>query len=101
MKIQYNVSTDNIHIQDSYKVTKENDMMRLLTKIKVSYFDSSYFFYNMSYNTLLNEWKAHNLLYDLHLFRSHTKDADLNKNSWYIRVAYWILSKFYFKQWFK
>lgn len=60
MKIQYNVSTDNIHIQDSYKVTKENDMMRLLTKIKVSYFDSSYFFYNMSYNTLLNEWKAHN-----------------------------------------
>jgi hypothetical protein len=50
---------------------------------------------------LINEWKTHNLFYDLHLFRSHTKDVDLNKHSWFIKLIYSILSKFYIKSWFK
>ena len=27
---------------------------------------------------LVREWRAHNLLYDLWLFRSHTRDVDLD-----------------------
>ena len=28
--------------------------------------------------SLIKEWCAHNVLYNLHLFRKHTKDVDLN-----------------------
>ena len=100
-EIEYSVTKDNIHIKDSYKITKEDDMVRVLTKIKITYYSSAYFFYMMPYRTLIDEWKAHNLLYDFHLFRSHTKDADLNKNPWYIKVVYSILSRLYIKSWFK
>lgn len=99
--IEYIVNLNSIHIKDSYKIHNENEMMKILCEIKTQYFYSKYFFYNMSYKDLINEWKAHNLLYDLHLFRSHTKDVDLNKNPWYIKLIYSILAKFYFKSWFK
>lgn len=101
MEVQYSVSLNNIHIKDSYKITSEKEMMKILCKIKLQYFSSKYFFYQTSYQELLNEWKTHNLLYDLHLFRSHTKDVDLNDNPWYIKLAYTILSKLYIKSWFK
>lgn len=39
-------------------------------------------------SSLINEWKAHNLLYDLHLFRSHTRNVDLNNEPWYRKVIY-------------
>lgn len=29
-------------------------------------------------DSLINEWFGHNVLYNLHLFRKHTKDVDLN-----------------------
>ena len=44
---------------------------------------------------MANEWKAHNLLYDLNLFRSHTKDLDLDYEPWYRRSCYYVLSKIY------
>lgn len=100
-KIEYTVTKDTIHIKDSYKVTKKIDMLEILSRIKLTHYGSSYFFYMMPYKALLEEWRSHNLLYDLHLFRHHTKDVDLNKNPWYIRLAYTILSKFYIKAWFK
>ena len=40
-------------------------------------------------DSLINEWFAHNVLYNLHLFRTHTKDVDLNyPQSKIIEIAY-------------
>lgn len=38
------------------------------------------------------EWKAHNLLYSLHVARNHTKDVDFErKEKWYRQLGYWVL----------
>lgn len=98
MDIKYKVTENNIHIEDSYKVWEEIEMIRVLSEIKLMYligFNIKYFFCLMSLDTLLNEWKAHNLLYEMHLFRSHTKDVDLNENNKFIRFCYYILAKIY------
>ena len=43
--------------------------------------------------SLINEWFAHNVLYNLHLFRSHTKDVDLNyPQSKIVGICYAIVS---------
>lgn len=43
----------------------------------------------------IKEWKAHNRLFKLGLFKSHTKDCDLEENEkWYRLLAYQILGGF-------
>lgn len=32
---------------------------------------------------LVREWQGHNLLYDMHIFRSHTATVDLDAKQWY------------------
>lgn len=44
---------------------------------------------------LINEWCAHNALYNLHLFRKHTKDVNLNyPQRKIVEIAYSIISAF-------
>lgn len=39
--------------------------------------------------SMIREWAVHNLLYRLGMFRSHTKDVDINTPlSWYVLLAY-------------
>ena len=46
--------------------------------------------------SLLNEWGTHNLLYSLGVQKERTASVDLESNqSWYMTVAYAILSPFY------
>ena len=46
--------------------------------------------------SLLNEWRTHNLLYSLGVQKERTASVDLESNqSWYMTVAYAILSPFY------
>lgn len=47
--------------------------------------------------SLIIEWRAHNLLYDLGMYKSRTKDVDLNYPKWYVYPIYFILSLFYLK----
>ena len=45
-----------------------------------------------SINSYVREWKGHNKLYNLHLFRSRTKDVDLEEPSkWYLEFIWLIL----------
>ena len=86
----YTVSENNIKIIDSYKVTKWADMLRILTTIKK---ETNSNVFNRSMDSLIEEWIAHNRLYKLHIFRSHTKDVDLNyPQKWYEKLIYRILS---------
>ena len=65
-----------ISIEDSYKVTDEDDMFDILTKFV---YETKYYS-KRSISSWIKEWKAHNRLYKLGLFRSHTKDCDLEEN---------------------
>lgn len=89
------VTQDNIYIEDSYKVTHIKDMKAFLSKISSTTEITCNVFNTVSCNSLIREWRAHNLLYSLHLFRSHTKDVDLNKNKWYTNILYCVLSCLY------
>lgn len=87
--------SDNIHINNSYKIKSRSDMEYILENIKFQSFPSA-LINNINFNDAIDEWRAHNLLYVLHLWRSHTKDVDINKNKWYIKIIYKILSFLYF-----
>lgn len=93
--IYYIVTLDNIHLRDSYRVRNTERMKTLLNFIKLRYYSDQYFFHHLPLDVLIDEWKAHSLLYDLHLFRSHTKDADLNKNNKLIQFGYYVLARIY------
>ena len=86
LKIKYN--KDVITIYDSYRIKEESRMLRILLtfKIKTNYQSKRNIF------NWIQEWKSHNRLYRLGLFKSHTKDCDLEENErWYRLIAYKIL----------
>lgn len=66
----------NIRIIDSYKVTNKAIMELILQMflIKTGYKSKR------SIKNWIKEWKTHNRLYRLGLFKSHTKDCDLEEN---------------------
>lgn len=86
VEIQYN--SKNVRIMDSYQVRNVKDMIIVLRlfKIKTDYRSKR------SLKSWIKEWKSHNRLYRLGLFRSHTKDCDLEENEKLHRlIAYQIL----------
>ena len=90
-----NVSKNNIHIEDSYKVNTREDMQMILTDIRAKHSLEESDVLKRTDKSLIKEWCAHNVLYNLHLFRKHTKDVDLNyPQSKIIEIAYSIVSIF-------
>jgi hypothetical protein len=48
-----------------------------------------------SINSLVREWKCHNMAYNRGLFITHTKDCDLESNeAMYRRIIYFFLGRF-------
>ena len=88
MMPEYSVSPNNVHIVDSYTVPKAQ-FDRVLGHIQNVAPDCEV--WKRSYTSLKLEWATHNFLYMLHMFRSHTKDVDLNyPQKWYITALYCI-----------
>lgn len=89
-------SPTNTHIENSYIVKSRKDMRDLLIAIE---YDSNCgdAVRRIPKNTMIREWRAHNLLYALGIARTRTRDVDLNENPWYIRVAYFVLSLMYWR----
>lgn len=93
MQVEMTMSIDNIHIRNSYLIQDREVML-----YQIGYFRKVGGSKALlrSDKSLVNEWRAHNLLYDLHLFRSHTRDVDLDWPArWYTEAAYAILSFLY------
>lgn len=87
--IVYKVTKNNIHIQDSYKVTSKSKMIEVLYIIQHNHPDCNSF--KRSYNSLISEWRTHNRLYRLGFKRSRTADVDLDAYpKWYMQLLYWI-----------
>lgn len=89
--MEYKVSNDNIHITDSYKITDADDMYSVLDSIRFAH-PNCRVFKKRGYESMIREWKSHNRLYRLGLWKEHTKDVDLNwPQKWYEKVIYFIL----------
>lgn len=94
-KYQVDISDNNIAIYDSYKITSLSDMKQFLIHLKARFYPYSSI-NNRTMFSLLNEWRTHNLLYSLGVQKERTASVDLESNqSWYMTVAYAILSPFY------
>lgn len=93
------VSEDNVHIDNSYLIIYKEDMEELLTEYRYKYDNSV--FYNFIINrrsikSMVYEWAAHNLFYKLGLFKSHTKDVDLDDEPLYRRICYYVFGWIWF-----
>ena len=92
MRIEYEVSgsdnNENVKIIDSYLIKED--------AVKYAFIDSlkdDDLLVSRSYQSLIREWKAHNILYKFGLFKDRTKDTDLNENeSWFRRLGYFIIT---------
>lgn len=90
--MEYTISDKVIHIQDSYKIKTKKEMTEILNSFREQY-PENYILKTRSNSSLIREWKGHNFLYELRLFRSHTKDVDLDDNTCIILMTgYWFLA---------
>lgn len=79
---------NNIHIVDSYRV---KNIDSFLDKLKEAIGND--FKYTRTLNAWSDEWYAHNLVYKFGLFRSHTKDVDLNEDEYKLAIFLYKLVK--------
>ena len=88
LNIEYNNS--NIKIKESYKIESEYLMNYILVKFKQ---ETSYES-KRTIKSWIKEWKSHNKLYKLGLFKNHTADCDLKENEkWYRLLFYEIIGR--------
>lgn len=95
--MEANVTPNNIYIPDSWRIKKISDMKFILNSVKHCSLCEMYPVIERSMFGLINEWRAHNLLYKLHIAQSRTGSVDLNTHESIIRkIGYFILSILYF-----
>ena len=84
------ITSYNIHIPNSFKITKRKEMKKLLLQIKSEHPECEVF--KRKLWSLCSEWKAHNRLYKLNIEPERTKSVDLNYPlKWWVELAYNIL----------
>lgn len=87
-------SENNVQIEDSYIINDEYDVKHILDVIKIdpdAEKVNCIVFQKRTIKSLTKEWIAHNVLYKLHIARSHTKSVDLNIERWYRILGYNII----------
>ena len=81
------VTDNNIQIKDSYTITSKSEMSEILYALE--HFHPECNVFKRNHFSLICEWKTHNRLYKLGLWKNHTKDVDLNYPlKWYMKVLY-------------
>ena len=66
------INKDNICIIDSYKIKTIKNMKFVINSIRQKC-DNSNIIHKRSMYSLINEWRSHNLLYDLHIQRQNKR----------------------------
>lgn len=92
------LSTNNIHIENSYNVELPIVMDEILTLLRKEVDDTGITMdtplNHRSNKSMIREWIAHNNLYILGYEQERTAHLDLNwPQKWYVKVAYWLLSR--------
>lgn len=91
LKVQ--LTTDNLHIEDSYKVGTTKDMDMVLDTIReyvhLMGIKMDTPLNHRSNKSLKKEWITHNNLYVMDLFTERTKSVDFSyPQSWYEKLGY-------------
>lgn len=90
------LSYDNTHIYDSYQIRSKEDMRAFLNNVR-EHCNPDMAVAARSMKSLICEWRSHNFFYYLHVFRSRTKDVDLErKQTWWRECFCRVVSFFYF-----
>lgn len=93
--IEVSAIEDNTSIKDSYRVKNISEMKVIINKIRAEV-PEDMAVHTRSMFGMINEWRAHNLLYTLGIKKDRTGTVDLDTNEpWYRKVGYAILSPFY------
>lgn len=80
----------NIHIEGSSKMSR-GEFLAALAAAPINA-DKIVVVHNRCTGSLLREWAAHKLLWQLHIFRSHTESVDLDwPQPWYFRLGYFVV----------
>ena len=91
--MKYQVTQNNIHIEDSAFISKRNFGVALTTIYIESEKENNHsLVWNRSWSSLELEWAVHNFLYMIGYKRERTKDVDLDyPQKWWMTLAYNIL----------
>lgn len=90
--INYIISKTNIHIVDSYKITKRDDMKAIIKIIRAKASENG-FEYKRTDSSWVNEWRAHNFMYKYKIQKDRTGSVDLNENESRFRIiCYFLMS---------
>ena len=86
----------NTHIMDSCMVKSKADMRAYLESLRETV-GPEMAVNQRDIESQIREWRSHNLFYRIHVFRSRTKDVDLElKQAWYRELFCRVVSFFYF-----
>lgn len=94
--VKADLSKINTTIYESWRFKTVTDMTKIIEELREKSTDKEAAICTLGTKEMIREWRSHNLLYTLGLFRTHTEDVDLNTdNPWYLKVAYAVVSPFY------
>ena len=87
---------DNTHILDSASVRSKAEMRLFLQEVR-SQSSSDMAVCRRDMESMVREWRSHNFFYRIHVYRSRTKDVDLELcQTWYRELFCRVVSFFYF-----
>lgn len=89
-------SSENTRILDSYKMTGKVEMREYLEAVRRQS-PAEMAVNRRDLESQVREWRSHNFFYKLHIFRSRTKDVDLElQQPWWRELFCRVVSFFYF-----
>ena len=87
---------DGTHIVDYCLIKSKQDMRNYLADLRKEV-DPEMAVCQRDIESQVREWRAHNFFYNIHVFRSRTRDVDLElKQPWYRELFCRVVSFFYF-----
>lgn len=88
---KYSVSENNIHLDSSYLVRKD-DFESELNALREQYPESQV--WNRPIESLKHEWATHNAFHAMGIFPNRTGHMDLNwPQPWFVRLGYALIGK--------
>lgn len=92
--ITYKLTKNCLTIYNGYQTTDKKTMVSFISSLRDNEGKDTIMAHR-TVKSMVREWRAHNLMYNLHLFRSHTQDVDIDNEPWYRRFVYFFLSLIY------
>ena len=96
-QISFTLTKNNVHIVDSYKISKNADMLAIAKQIRAAALKLG-FNYRRSNSSWITEWRAHNYMYDHGIERARTASVDFDENESGLKlISYSLMSALYRK----